>query len=182
MRGPGTCGGTADEGGGTKAMDRPPRAHRKSTSAWQVDCGGAVRGAVVSRRREKIWYAFWPRWPSRLHCSRGLRPRLRPGFAARPVSARAAGRAACPWSMPRFGRCAGASATARCRSARSCGVGPEAEAARPAAMAEPGPTPGVFHFENAASISALTPTSASGVSTSTSAALRSSGTSMTASL
>ena len=45
---PGPVEEPADEGGGTKAMDRPPRAHRKSTSAWQVDCGGAVRGAVVS--------------------------------------------------------------------------------------------------------------------------------------
>ena len=42
--------------------------------------------------------------------------------------------------------------------------------------------PGRVHFENAPSIAALTPRSASGVSTSTSAALPSSGTSTTASL
>ena len=49
-------------------------------------------------------------------------------------------------------------------------------------MIRPGPRAREVHFEKAPSIAALTPTSASGVSTSTSAALPSSGTSTTASL
>src|SRR6476620_9054953 len=97
---------------------------------------------------EETWYAFWPRWPLRRRCWRALRPRRRPGFAAQPASAPADGRAAATWSMPRFGRSVAASAAARCRCARSCAAGPEAEhdpeKLQTFRIRNPGLAPGVF--------------------------------------
>ena len=115
--------------------------------------------------------------------TRGLRPRLRPGFAARPASARAAGRAA---SSVVDAKTVGVAAM----RAQQPGTGlhdPVVSARRLRQRRSarnrqtPGQRPGFFISTNAASISALTPTSASGVSTSTSAALPSTGTSTTAS-
>src|SRR5262245_53398572 len=74
------------------------------------------------------------KWDGFSHCCLSRRPccqleprRLRPGSVGPPVSAPAVGGAAIRSSMQSCGRCAAASAAARCRYARCCGAGQAAD-------------------------------------------------------